>query len=265
MKKTIAGIFAVLVLFLQLVAPVSAAISIPDKTDYYVNDYMNVLNQNTIDTINDKNDRLDKGAEIVVLTTDYINTDTEEFAYQVFNQWGVGDSKRNNGVLIVFVISEAKFWIATGTGVEDVLNSGVVSDIIYDSLEKDFDAGNYDRAMVNTVNEIYRILANKYGTISPTQSNNGFSSGFSTFATTAGVLLVIFLIIVISMALPRGPRRYYGGYGRGYHRHYGGGFYRSSGSSYRSSGSRSSSSFGRSSGMRSGGGGRSRGGGAGRK
>lgn len=264
MKKTIAGILAGLCLFLNLLVPVSAAISIPDKTDYYVNDYMNVLNQNTIEAINDKNDRLDKGAEIVVLTTDYINTDTEEFAYQVFNQWGIGDSKRNNGVLIVFVISEGKFWIATGTGIEDVLNSGVVSDIIYDYLESDFDAGNYDRAMTNTVNEIYRILANKYGTVSPTNSDSDFGSGFSTFATTIGFALIIVLILVIAIALPRGPRRYYGGYGRGYHRHYGGGFH-SSGSSYRSSGSRSSGSFARSSGRRSSGGGRSRGGGAGRK
>ena len=61
-----------------------------------------------------KNLELSKGAEIVILITDYIDTDTENFAYEVFNQWGIGDKDLDNGMLLVLVIKEEKYWINWG-------------------------------------------------------------------------------------------------------------------------------------------------------
>ncbi len=274
-KKVISGLISILFL-IHWVPSVWAAITIPEKTDHYVNDYMNVLSQSTIDEINEKNDQMGQGAEILVLTTDYIETDTEEFSYQVFNQWEIGDAKKNNGVLIVLVIQEGKFWITTGTGVEDVLNSGVLSDLIYDYLEEDFDAGNYDRAVLNTFNEIWRILANKYGIESNSTSQKGGALMFlGDLIVPIVILIFVIFIIVISLAMPRRPYR---------RRIYRPRFYRHDRFGGpgpiirpepvrrppftfrpRSGGSAGRSFSGRSGGMRSGGGGRSRGGGAGRK
>lgn len=278
----------VLTLLAALAFPVSAAISIPDSTNAYVNDYMNVLSQETINEINLKNDQLEGGAEILVLTTDYINTDTEEFSWRVFNQWEIGDSSRNNGVLIVLVVQEEKFWITTGTGLDDVLSAGTLSDILYDHFEEDFDSKNYDRAVLNTFNEIWEILGNKYGLSSSVQtSESHWMDGASALVTWIIVIFVIVLVLAILAAVltPRKRTIWFGPtYRRVDRRYYDNRPRRMSWGPVsrprpeprpihvpRPSSSRSSfgrNSFGggfRSSGMRSGGGGRSRGGGAGRK
>lgn len=283
--KKIKGFILSLIFLAVLVVPVSAAISIPDSTNAYVNDYMNVLSQETINEINLKNNRLEAGAEILVLTTDYINTDTEEFSWKVFNQWKIGDASRNNGVLMVLVIQEQKFWITTGSGLDDVLSAGTLSDILYDHFEKDFDAKNYDRAVLNTFNEIWEILGNKYGLSSSNQSaGNGWFDGVSIIMTWFIIIVVIVLVLAILAAIltPRkrtiwsGPtvrrvnRRYYDTWPR---RTVSGPVIRPRPEPRPVHIPRSSSSFGRSSfgggmrssGMRSSGGGRSRGGGAGRK
>lgn len=293
-RKWIALCSAIVLLSAQLVC-VNAAKEIPDQTDYYVNDYMDVLSQNTEDVLVEKNSQLDNGAEIVVVTTDYINTDTEQFAYQLFNQWGIGDKNENNGVLIVLVINEEKFWITTGPGLYDVLDAGTLSDIIYDYLEEDFDAKNYDEAVLNTFNAIYEIVAKKYGTIpGAVYEDNSYQGGSSMgdiiFPIIMFALMLFVIIIIVSTPGPRVRRRGF----RPRFRHYEprryedphrGGFGRPAGPVMgprpvrrptnmgpRPSASRPtrSSSFsrgsgGRSGGMRSSGGGGTRGGGAGRK
>lgn len=288
MKKRILACVAVFAMVMLQITSVFAAIDIPDSSEYYVNDYMNVLSPRTKMTINKKNAQLGQGAEIVIVTTDYINTDTEEFAYQLFNQWGIGDSVRNNGVLIVLVVSEGKFWITPGTGVEDILNPSVLSYLIYDYLEEDFDKGNYDQAVKNTFNMIYEILASRYGTVSASNTKQG---GMGIRASD--VMMVIFvaaiLITILALAIALPKRRYhqtyrprYRGYEqRRYENPYSSGPIfgpkpsrgptvttrtRSRSNSF-GSGSSSGRSFssGTPSGKRSSGGGKSRGGGAGRK
>lgn len=222
MKKRLIILFSSVFLLANLILPVQAAITVPEETDYYVNDYMNVLSESTVDTINTKNDQLDGGAEILILTTDYIDTDSEEYAYRIFNQWKIGDAENNNGVLILLVIQEEKFWIATGTGLDDVLDAGTLSDIIYDYMEADFDAGRYDEAVLNTFNAIWQIVSAKYGVVeeapvssdtayqpsNPASVKGGFLASMGNFFSTIFVIALIILILVLVICLPR--RRRYG-------------------------------------------------------
>lgn len=287
MKRRILACAAALAMVMLQVTSVFAAIDIPDSSEYYVNDYMNVLSLSTKEMINEKNAQLDQGAEIVVLTTDYINTDTEEFAYQVFNQWKIGDSKKNNGVLIVLVVSEGKFWITPGTGVEDILSPSVLSDLIYDYLEEDFDRGNYDQAVKNTFNEIYKILASRYGTVAVSNTNQGgMGMKLSDIMMVIFVAVILIAVLALAIALPKGRYhrtyrpRYRGYERRRYENPYSRGPVfgprpsrgptvttrsRSRSNSFGSGSSGRSFSSGSPSGKRSSGGGKSRGGGAGRK
>lgn len=290
-KRWIALCAAVVLLSTQLLA-VNAAKEIPDETDYYVNDYMDVLSQDTENKIIEMNEQLENGAEIIVVTTDYINTDTEEFAYELFNQWQIGDKNENNGVLIVLVINEEKYWVTVGTGLNDVLDAGTLSDILYDDMEASFDAKEYDQAVLNTFNSIFEIVGKKYGissgdTYQEDYNQGGAFMGDIIFPIFIFILMVIVIAAIVASPRPHHrrvyrPRRHYeprryedphrGGFGRpaGGPRpvrkptNFGGGPRPSSPRSTRSA-SVSRGTGGRSGGMRSGGGGGSRGGGAGRK
>lgn len=152
-KNVLTGIvFLLLVLFCQ--STVFAAIVDP-PLEVYVGDYANVLTDETEQYIIEKNQDLSKatGAQIVVVTVDFLDgIPIEEYAYTIFNQWGIGDADKNNGLLLLLAIGEDNYWVMQGKGLEDVLSSGTLGDYLAQDLEPDFAVGNYDSG----VNKIFR-------------------------------------------------------------------------------------------------------------
>ena len=292
---------------LLLLQPVNAKIRIPSATEqFYVNDYANVLSQETRDDIVLKNDNLyaSTGAQIVVATIDFLDGyEIEDYAKAMFDAWGIGDKNKNNGILILLVIGEENYWVMQGKGLEDTLSSGVIKSILDQDMEDAFAQGDYDTAVVQTVNSFLDVLQGNYGVIEPTpqpqpqypsDGSFGESSIMMFFLGIAGFFfrsfgVIILILILVTIFRPRrrrfgmGPilmprpryrsRTYFGPRpGSGMGPFGGGGFFGSTRSGGRSSGfggGRSGGfgggrSGGFGGGSRSGGGGSSRGGGAGR-
>lgn len=174
-----------LLLVLLLSLPVLADTSIVKQTDaFYVADYANVLSQETEDYVCQVNAALEKscGGQIVVVTISFLNDlDSEQYAYQVLNQWKVGDSKKNNGAVLLLVPGEGKFWLTVGYGIEDYFDGGRLDQILTDYLADDFDSGEYDAAVRSTVDALVAQYDQYYNT--STQSGAGTSqSGSVTWA-----------------------------------------------------------------------------------
>lgn len=61
----------------------------------------------------------DTGVEFVVVTTpDLAGRDITEYSLALGNGWGIGDAKRNDGLLFVVAPNERKVRISTGVGME---------------------------------------------------------------------------------------------------------------------------------------------------
>lgn len=272
------------------IAPLSVqAYTIPEPSDdLYVSDFANVIDSDVEQDIIDTNMRLEEmnGVQIAVVTVDFLDgADIEDYAYELFNQWGIGSAESNNGVLLLLAIGEDNYYCLAGTGLNNVLSSGRIKLLLNEYLEPDFASGDYSAGVSKTFNAIYNIVSELDGTPIIYDSNNHENTNnvrpnemqsniFSIFLLL-GISLFI-LICISALIRPRSYRRrphmrgYFGPpiiihdhhdhYGR-YDRHdrgprpprsgYGGGFNNSSSSSS-------------SSGNRSFGGGSSRGGGAGR-
>jgi uncharacterized protein len=73
--------------------------------------------------------------QIALVTTDTFDPDStiESYSLRVFNELGVGQKDKNNGVLIVFSAPKKQVRIATGLGTEKVLTDSIAKRII-DSL-----------------------------------------------------------------------------------------------------------------------------------
>lgn len=223
--KSLMSIAIFLVMFLFNVPVANAETNIPEPSSLlYVTDNAKILSSNTANYIVEKNNILyeNTGAQIAILTIDFLpdGYNSEEYAHAVFNSWGVGSKEKNNGVLLLLVPGEDKFWIAQGTGLENSLNSGTMDNILNDYLADDFDKGNYDAAIKNTFNALLHEMDRIYG--SSTSDNVNYnnpvvneesereSSFFADIIIPFGIFFLI-LFFTINFFSPRGRsrRRYY--------------------------------------------------------
>lgn len=282
-----------------LALPASAAsdvVSAPDAENgiFYVDD-ANCLSDTTKNYINSQNIALTNacGGQVAVVTIPYLNDlNAQEYAIEVFNSWGVGDSHKNNGTVFLLVTEEKKCWAVAGTGIDDELTDSTLGNILEGSCYDDLDAGNYDRAVYNTVKRIfawyqryYNVDLSSYSSTRVTSGRAGWGGGavagigYAVGSLISGVFQVIIMLIVLVIVLvfvfgsmrrpgfwcfggpswcwpgPRGPR---GPWGRGPRDPWGpGGGHRGPG------GFGGPGSFGGFGGGRTGGGGAGRGGGFG--
>lgn len=145
LKKTGAVLLTVLVLVLMAVP--AFAVALPDAPTGYVYDGANVLSSSTESYIERTGSALAEacGAEVVVATVDFTDgEDIADYAYDLFNKWGIGDKKSNNGLLILLSIGAEDYYAEPGVGLTDVFTGGVLDAMLYDYLEDDFAAKEYD-------------------------------------------------------------------------------------------------------------------------
>lgn len=70
--------------------------------------------------------------QIVVVTVNNIEpyTDIQKYASDLGNYWGVGDAKKNNGLLIVLCNSCKKIGIASGTETQLILTNQICTEVV---------------------------------------------------------------------------------------------------------------------------------------
>ncbi len=230
-KKILAICLTVLIVLLAFMPAVTAEVVEPTSA-FYVADYANVISGNTEDYIVAINDSLydQTGAQVVVVTVDFLDgMDIEDYAYTLFNEWGIGSSTYNNGVLILLVIGEDNYWMSCGSGLENYLTPSYMGDLLYYYLEDDFAARDYDSGVEKVFDAVAEDLASYYnvtlssggavidpGTnnggetpvdptpVDPTPIDNGRpSSGLGAF----WIILIIIVIIIMISILRRASRR----------------------------------------------------------
>lgn len=75
------------------------------------------------------------------------NATIEDYASQVFEKWGLGQKKEDNGVLLLVCLAERKVRIETGYGLEGVLTDTKCGLIIRNFITPEFKNGDYTRGI----------------------------------------------------------------------------------------------------------------------
>ncbi|MDR2665703.1 MAG: TPM domain-containing protein, partial [Oscillospiraceae bacterium] len=243
MKKTLT---AVLALALALSLGMTAAAVVGKSPEYYVADYAGVLKQATKDKIVDSNNHVTNGlealcdgAQVVVVTVEYLDgMNSEEYAMQLFNDWGVGSAEHNNGMLLLLATKEGKAWLTVGAGIDGAFTNNMVDEYFNEYFWGDFDAGDFDGAVNSMLQALFKWYADNYYTPAygaPGDGsgeynegrnegrnegvNNGRTGGVfaSIFGTVASIVrfalviaVIVFLLIVFSATSDR--RRYHSYY-----------------------------------------------------
>lgn len=84
----------------------------------------------------------------------------EEAAFLYFNTWGIGDSIKNNGVLLMVSRSPRRVRIEIGRGLETILTNSKCQTIIDDRLVPNFKKGLFFTGIKEAVTDLRSLLDN---------------------------------------------------------------------------------------------------------
>jgi len=233
-----------LILLLLFAVPVTAYYELGTSKGY-VNDYTNTLTQEQQDALENKISTFEQEStnEIAVVIIDSLKDDyIEHFAVKLFEEWGIGKEKKDNGALLLVSMSERQMRIEVGYGLEGSLTDVEANWIVQNVMVPNFKENKYYEGIDQSVDKIIEITKGEFK-VPENEENRRSGPHFSIFL----LLFVVFIIIIIWKIRRVGKKGLYvGTVGR------------SSSSSFgRSSGGGSSSSSGGFGGGRSGGGGAS--------
>ncbi len=168
MKKQLIKInFSILLLFLMLSQMGLAQFTIPEKPDFQssVYDYAGLLNENEKAQLEEKLIRYSDSTstQIVVITIESLKgEDIGILTPKWAQEWGLGQAKEDNGVLILVAKGERKIWISAGYGLEDRLTAGIGGEICRNIITPEFKAGSYYNGLDKGADAIFSVFKGKY-------------------------------------------------------------------------------------------------------
>ena len=144
-----------------LIPAISAEPNYPNYSAY-VNDYAGVLQSGIKTQTEDLIAKVEKetNSEIAVaIVSSLEGVSVEEYAVTLFEKWGVGKKKEDNGVLLLVAIEDRKLRIEVGYGLEgtitDLEAGNIIDDVIVPKFKQnDYSTGVYD-GVVAIANQIY--------------------------------------------------------------------------------------------------------------
>ncbi|MDO9230925.1 MAG: TPM domain-containing protein [bacterium] len=145
-----------LLLFIFFAFPVKAYYN-PGTPTGFVNDYAGILSAEQKQTLESKLSQFEKNSsnEISVVTVPSLKDDTvENFAVELFKDWGIGKKDKDNGVLVLVALSDKKMRIEVGYGLEGTLTDAQASWIISDIMRPAFQKSDYYSGINGAVDKI---------------------------------------------------------------------------------------------------------------
>ena len=163
LEPRIPGLIAVLLAAVWLTATPAAAQGgpeLPSLTGRVV-DRADLLSPATETALTTKLEALERDTtdQVVVVTVpDLQGREIEDYGYQLGRAWGIGQSGKNNGVILLIARDERRVRIEVGYGLEPVLTDALSALIIHNEILPALREGSFDRGVTNGVEAIDQQL-----------------------------------------------------------------------------------------------------------
>lgn len=183
-----------------------AQFDIPPKpaTQTSVYDYANILSESEKSALEQKliNYADTTSTQIVIATVESINGENIGLLTPRWAQeWGVGQSKEDNGVFILLAEKERSIWISPGYGLEHLLTAGINGEIVRNIIIPEFKKGDYYAGLNKGTNALMDLFSGSYqGTPQPSNRPSGSSGVGFLF------IFIVFVIIIIILSNNRNNR-----------------------------------------------------------
>lgn len=158
-----------------------------------VNDFADILSAEEEQKLEQKLVAFDDSTSTQISIVSLANLDGEpasSYAPQLAEAWGVGDKKRNNGILILVSMDNPReVFIATGYGVEEFVTDGLAKRIINEHMLPAFKQQRYYEGLNQGSDDLMQLLK---GTFKGFGKKKKSKSVPAIFVVAAIVLFVIF-------------------------------------------------------------------------
>ncbi|MFY9414631.1 MAG: TPM domain-containing protein, partial [Tepidanaerobacteraceae bacterium] len=177
---------------------------IPPKpqANVYVFDYADLIesqDEQAMQKIAKAIDDRTKAQVVVVTVNDLSRMEIEEYALNLFRNWGIGDREKNNGVLILvnkeslIANQRGRIRIEVGYGLEGAITDGKAGAILDNFALPAFETGDYSRGIKDAFMAVSAEVAKEYGL----DLEDGELSGLESYAVEEDDDLLTDIIIAI--------------------------------------------------------------------
>jgi uncharacterized protein len=163
-----------------------------------VNDVAHVMTADQINSLEQKLVAYDDSTsiQIVVVTVQSTNDyPIDDYALKILRDWGVGNKKTNNGLVILAAIKDHKVFIATGYGMEGSVPDITAHQIIENEIVPAFKQNDYYTGFSNGADAIIKASAGEYKAPAGYANRGKGSTGGGIFAL---MIIIVVIILIIS-------------------------------------------------------------------
>ena len=219
MRKAL-GLFPLFLLMLALTGPAFAQ-EFPKLTGRVV-DKADLLNPAEEAALSSKLEGLEtqSNRQLVVATLGSLQGyDIADYGYQLGRKWGIGqdgigESEKDNGVILIIAPNERKMRIEVGYGLEPVLTDGLSGSIIRNDITPRFKAGDFPGGINAGVDRIVTQLtlpAEEAAKVAAeAEANRGEEGGDDIGLVIFWLFIFLFFILPMIRSAMRGGKKHRG-------------------------------------------------------
>ncbi|MCF8232828.1 MAG: TPM domain-containing protein [Bacteroidales bacterium] len=208
-NKLVIFFFAfILVTALTIPAESNPQVEIPDRPSppQLVNDFTSTLSQQEKVALERKlvkfNDTTSTQITVVIVP-DFNGYSKSQFAYKIGEEWGVGQKKFDNGLVILLKPKSAnkrgQVFIATGYGVEGAVPDAIANRITEKEMIPEFKKGNYYAGLNKGTDILMKLTAGEY-------TAQDYQKQTSEGNKTAGYIVPILAMIITIFLMKRSQK-----------------------------------------------------------
>ncbi len=137
----------------------------PGEPSGFVNDFAGVLSKSVKAELEKQLTEFEQrqSNEIAVVTVSSLDGDyIENYANQLFSDWGIGKQESDNGVLLLVAMQERQVRIEVGYGLEGALTDYESKMIIQSVITPAFKSGDFNAGILKGVQAIMRATEGEY-------------------------------------------------------------------------------------------------------
>ncbi len=180
--------------FLSLNANVHAYSS-PGSPSGYVNDFANIISDEVQVSLENQLEIFSASTsiEVAVVTVSSLGGDSvENYANELFREWGIGKQESNNGVLFLVALGDRKTRIEVGYGLEGIMPDIQAGYIVDNIIIPEFKKENYEGGIIQGTDAILKIV-----------EGERFEIGTKSYSSDsiAVAFFVLFYLLIFSVQL----------------------------------------------------------------
>jgi uncharacterized protein len=191
MKQLLSFIFVFLFLFVS-----AQDIPKPPNPPRLVNDFAHAMTSDQVEALEQKLVAYDDSTSVQIAIVTVPSTGDyaiEDYALKILRDWGVGNKKTNNGILILAAIQDHKVYIATGYGMEGSVPDVTAKQIIDNDIVPNFKSNDFYGGFNNAADDIIKAARGEYKAPAGYNHRGSPVSGGSIL----GIIIIIFIVLIL--------------------------------------------------------------------